>query len=241
MYGLDPLYRQRRWPSRRRARGGRIARLGSACGWAARARRSGPLERAEWIARLAAAGAATGMVVMALGGIWQGTHQPLGRAVGRPYTRLPWWLLGGFSALYVLLLVRLWRPLPVRLAPPARAAVLAAGVALYAGGLALIAAGRCALGSMYNVSSALGAQLYAGHRLVTTGPFAVVRHPMYAGALAWAVGAVLLYRTWAVLLILAHMPVLWVRARREEAVLAREFGESWQAYRRQVPSGVPGL
>ncbi len=97
------------------------------------------------------------------------------------------------------------------------------------------------LGRMYNVSSAFGNRLYTDQELVTTGPFALVRHPMYVGALIAGVGGVLLYRTWSAVLILTHEAVFWVRAGREEQVLAEEFGDAWRAYARHVAAGVPVL
>jgi protein-S-isoprenylcysteine O-methyltransferase Ste14 len=94
---------------------------------------------------------------------------------------------------------------------------------------------------MYNVSSAFGNQLYSDHELVTSGPFALVRHPMYLGALIAGVGGVLLYRTWAALLAIAHVAVFFVRAGKEEQALAAEFGETWRRYAQRVPAGLPVL
>jgi protein-S-isoprenylcysteine O-methyltransferase Ste14 len=107
--------------------------------------------------------------------------------------------------------------------------------------MGLIMWGRMALGRMYNVSSALGNRLYADQELVTSGPFALVRHPMYLGALIASVGGVLLYRTWSAVLVLAHEAVFWVRAGREDQALEAEFGEAWRAYARRVHAGVPVL
>jgi protein-S-isoprenylcysteine O-methyltransferase Ste14 len=94
---------------------------------------------------------------------------------------------------------------------------------------------------MYNISLSTGAQLYAGHRLVTRGPFAIVRHPMYAGAILGAVGALLIYRTWTIVLILAHFLLFLVCSRREEEALAADFGAEWMAYYRRVPGWIPRL
>jgi len=180
------------------------------------------------------------MAVMALHGAWRGRHAT-GRRVGSPFTERPWWLYALAGGVYLLLMMRLWRPLPVLLTPPARAAATTSGVVLSALGAGLIIGGRLALGDMYNVSSAFGTQLYTEHRLVTSGPFAVVRHPMYLGALLAGAGAVLTYRTWAVLFVALHWPVLLVRARREEEALAAEFGEAWLGYQKRVPAWLPSL
>jgi protein-S-isoprenylcysteine O-methyltransferase Ste14 len=63
-----------------------------------------------------------------------------------------------------------------------------------------------------------------GHRVVTTGPYAYVRHPMYAGALGLVLGAPLLLGSWwglagAALMIL----VMAMRALLEERALRAEL------------------
>ncbi|HEX8966245.1 MAG TPA: isoprenylcysteine carboxylmethyltransferase family protein [Chloroflexota bacterium] len=161
--------------------------------------------------------------------------------MGRPFSELPRWYLFGLLIPYVALFFKLWRPLPLRLSPAGRLTASASGAVLSLLGMGLVIWGRLALGRMYNVSSALGNRLYADQELVTTGPFALVRHPMYVGALIACVGGVLLYRTWAAVMILAHEAVFWVRAGREEQALAAEFGDTWRRYARRVPSGVPVL
>ena len=177
---------------------------------------------------------------MALQGAWRGRHAS-GRRVGRPFARMPTWSFAAVLVPYVALLVRLWRPLPVRLTPASGLLLSSTGAVLSLVGMGLVIWGRVALGRLYNVSSAFGTQLYSDQELVTHGPFALMRHPMYAGALIAGIGGVLLYRTWAAVLVLAHETVFWVRAGREEQALAAEFGDSWRAYARRVPAGVPVL
>jgi protein-S-isoprenylcysteine O-methyltransferase Ste14 len=127
------------------------------------------------------------------------------------------------------------------LSRPARILTLFLGSLLYFPGLALVLWGRLTLAQMYNVSSSFGAQLYADQQLVTHGPFAYVRHPMYLGILLVGWGGLLLYRTWTFAFVLLHFPALWIRARREEQVLAAEFGEQWAAYIQRVPAWLPRL
>jgi protein-S-isoprenylcysteine O-methyltransferase Ste14 len=178
--------------------------------------------------------------VMALQGAWR-SRRASGRRVGVPLAKLPGWALAAVLAPYVALFVRLWRPLPVQMPPAARLLASTTGAVLSLLGMALVIWGRITLGRLYNVSSAFGTQLYSDQELVTTGPFALVRHPMYLGALIAGVGTVLLYRTWTAVLILTQEVVFWVRAGREEQALAAEFGDTWNAYVRRVPSGVPVL
>jgi protein-S-isoprenylcysteine O-methyltransferase Ste14 len=175
---------------------------------------------------------------MALHGAWR-TRQASGRQVGRAFGHLPWWLYGLVGSAELILLIATWRPLPIPSSRPLRVASTVSGGALSALGIGLIIWGRLALGAMHNVSSAFGVQLYAGHRLVTSGPYALVRHPMYLGAFVGALGALLVYRTWAMVLILAGSVVFVARARREEEALAAEFGDAWLAYTRRVPAWIP--
>jgi protein-S-isoprenylcysteine O-methyltransferase Ste14 len=75
--------------------------------------------------------------------------------------------------------------------------------------------------------------------LVTNGPFAIVRHPMYLGLITAALGSLLLYRTWTALAYALFAPFVLMRARREELALGAEFGEEWQVYCRRVPALLP--
>jgi protein-S-isoprenylcysteine O-methyltransferase Ste14 len=87
----------------------------------------------------------------------------------------------------------------------------------------------------------MGAQLFAGHELVTGGPFAIIRHPMYPGLILAALGSLLLYTTWTSLLYALFSPFILLRAYREEMTLAAEFGEQWQEYAKRVPAFVPRM
>jgi protein-S-isoprenylcysteine O-methyltransferase Ste14 len=126
--------------------------------------------------------------IMAVGGAWQG-RRAAGRSIGRPFRKLPRWY---FVALlpYVGVMARLWRPIPVRLPPPGRLATDILGGALALAGMLLIGWGRQALGRMYNISSTRGVQLYENQELITAGPFRLVRHPMYFGAVLAGMGSV---------------------------------------------------
>jgi protein-S-isoprenylcysteine O-methyltransferase Ste14 len=88
-----------------------------------------------------------------------------------------------------------WRPLPLRPGPAARGVLAIVGLGIYLTGIALAVSGRCALGRSYAPSSTLGLTLADEPRLVTSGPFAMVRHPMYVGLALASIGAVLLYRS----------------------------------------------
>lgn len=173
-------------------------------------------------------------------GIWRGAQRPVGMTAGRA----PGWLRSSWfyvvtSALFCVVCVLLWRPLPLALSSGAQAGALALGALLYFPGMAFVLWGRLTLGRMYFVSTGLGAQLFADHQLITRGAFASVRHPMYAGIIALSLGGLLIYRTWTWVFLAAIAPALFLRARREEQVLAARFGAEREAYRTHVPAWVP--
>lgn len=163
----------------------------------------------------------------------KGTEEPGARLV----LRAPLLLVA--SILFVLGGVALWRPLPLHPAPWLRVICLIIGAALLFAGLAMYLWGLRTLGRMFGPSSGFGVRLHAAHRLITTGPYAHVRHPMYLAVIMAAMGSLLLYRTWAALCFAVIMYGLVIRARREERALAREFGSEWDDYRARVPAWLP--
>jgi protein-S-isoprenylcysteine O-methyltransferase Ste14 len=77
-------------------------------------------------------------------------------------------------------------------------------------------------------------ETYAGQQVISTGPYSVVRHPMYAGvSLLYLATPLALGSWWAVLPAIAFIPVFVVRIRNEEDVLVRELA-GYAEYRRKV-------
>jgi len=152
--------------------------------------------------------------------------------------RAPWFYVAA-SAVYFGLCYLIWRPLPWPLSTATRAFCLLLGSLLYFPGLGLVLWARLTLGRMYFVSSTSEAPLYADHRLITTGPFAIVRHPMYLGLLLTGLGGILIYWTWTFVFVAGHIFGLVFRARREEEALSAAFGQEWETYRLRVPAWIP--
>jgi len=73
-------------------------------------------------------------------------------------------------------------------------------------------------------------------QLVMTGPYRIVRHPMYLGYQVALIGAALLIGSWGCLLIAGPVFLFgWMAyARIEERTLSRRFGGSYQFYREEV-------
>jgi protein-S-isoprenylcysteine O-methyltransferase Ste14 len=78
------------------------------------------------------------------------------------------------------------------------------------------------------------------HELITSGPYALVRHPIYTGLLLALLGSALARGEWRGLLaVLIVFGVLWQKLRLEEKFMRNQFGESYEAYSRRVTALVP--
>lgn len=85
-----------------------------------------------------------------------------------------------------------------------------------------------------NSFTAATVQVAEGQRVVSTGPYAIVRHPMYASSLLYLLGTPLALGSWWGLLALAFMlPFLIWRLVDEERLLAREL-PGYTDYQRRV-------
>ena len=82
----------------------------------------------------------------------------------------------------------------------------------------------------------------ADQRVVTTGPYAIVRHPMYSGIiLLYIASPVALGSYWALLPALLIIPLLAARIRNEEIVLHRDL-PGYTAYTHKVKYRLlPGI
>jgi protein-S-isoprenylcysteine O-methyltransferase Ste14 len=200
------------------------------------------LERVEIIIRWIGGLLAYVTLAMLLFGIWRGTRRRAGRTTGHSavWLRSAWFYFIS-SLLFFGICYLGWIPLPLMVSTQARLWMLILGSLLYFPGMSLALWARLALGKDYFVSTSFGAQLFAEHHLLTSGPYAVVRHPMYIGIFLAALGSLLVYFTWTTLLFVCFAPLFTFRARREEAALAEEFGEKWQEYRMRVPAFIPRL
>ena len=81
------------------------------------------------------------------------------------------------------------------------------------------------------------------HRIVHSGPYGLVRHPIYTGLIAAILASAIAEATLTALIGAALIVFgLWVKARAEERFLTDELGaDAYEAYRRRVPMLVPRL
>lgn len=80
------------------------------------------------------------------------------------------------------------------------------------------------------------------HRLRTTGPYAVTRHPIYTGILGMLIGTALVVGTAAsIVLVLSSVALFEVKIQREERLMMATFPDEYPGYRQRVPQLIPGL
>jgi len=135
--------------------------------------------------------------------------------------------------------ILLWRPIPIKVSVRILFGFTILGAIFYFSGVGLYLWGLMTMRSQFAVSSMFGAELYREHKLVTNGPFAIIRHPLYMGVLLSAIGALFVFKTWSMVVFTPLSLVVIGRAEREEKLLEQEFGEEWKAYIAKVPKWFP--
>jgi protein-S-isoprenylcysteine O-methyltransferase Ste14 len=89
----------------------------------------------------------------------------------------------------------------------------------------------------------LAARVVEGHRLVTEGPYRIVRNPIYTGMLGMlvATGLAISHPVGLLLGLMVFLTGTVVRVRSEEKLLREEFGQEFEAYARRVPAFIPKI
>jgi protein-S-isoprenylcysteine O-methyltransferase Ste14 len=115
-------------------------------------------------------------------------------------------------------------------------ALSVAAVALTWIGIAIALWARRNLGQYWSAR----VTLKEDHKLIRTGPYAHFRHPIYSGIDLAAVGAALAIDKWrcvagVVLIVLGY----WMKAKKEESMLAAQFGEAFKEHCRHTGFLIP--
>ena len=81
-----------------------------------------------------------------------------------------------------------------------------------------------------------------GHKVIDTGPYGLVRHPIYTGLILGMIATGIAVGTVSAVLgaILISLGMAW-KAKMEEVFLAQELGPDYVAYRQRVPMIIPFL
>jgi protein-S-isoprenylcysteine O-methyltransferase Ste14 len=119
------------------------------------------------------------------------------------------------------------------MAPP----LAASGCLLALAGAGLVLRSRAELGAAWSFVP----KADHGTGLVTTGPYRLVRHPVYLGFALFVMGEALAFGNWPAIVIVVFgiIPTFAWRAGMEEQVLSRTFGERYAVYRQQTKMIIP--
>lgn len=80
------------------------------------------------------------------------------------------------------------------------------------------------------------------HELITTGPYAVVRHPIYTGILTGFIGmAIALSQVRWLIALALFLLAFWIKLRMEEQWMRSQFGETYAAYADRTAALIPYL
>lgn len=113
--------------------------------------------------------------------------------------------------------------------PAAAAAMLGVAIAIWA---------RVALGRNWSGSITLK----ENHELVTAGPYAAIRHPIYTALILLYLALLLLIVSPSAIIGFALVVwSCWVKLKQEEALMLRQFPDSYPAYMARTKRLVPGL
>lgn len=93
------------------------------------------------------------------------------------------------------------------------------------------------LGKQWNIK----AQIIEGHELITTGPYKIVRHPIYSALFGLLiVTGYSITQLWAfIIAIVLYFIGTIFRTRVEEQLLIQHFGDQYEKYKKKVPALIP--
>lgn len=121
---------------------------------------------------------------------------------------------------------------------PAGAPATVTGYGLTAAGMLFACWARIYLGG--NWSAAV--TLKQDHTLVRSGPYSIVRHPIYTGLLVGLLGTAIVLGELRCFLGVALAAIAWrMKSVAEEAFMVQQFGDQYTRYRMQVKALVPFL
>lgn len=110
------------------------------------------------------------------------------------------------------------------------------GVAIVAAGHTFAFWARIHLGKYWSGTVALK----EGHKIISTGPYGMVRHPIYTGLLSAILGSAVAAGGLDGFIGFAIMiPAYIIKWKREEKLLIGEFGQEYRDYMKKTPAIVP--
>lgn len=81
-----------------------------------------------------------------------------------------------------------------------------------------------------------------GHELITAGPYALTRHPIYTGLITAAAGTALAIGEWRCVVGVFFIVLAFAtKIRQEESLMLEAFPNAYPAYRKRVKALIPGV
>jgi protein-S-isoprenylcysteine O-methyltransferase Ste14 len=120
---------------------------------------------------------------------------------------------------------------------PAHAWAIVLGAILFSSGLWLFRRTHKELGKNWSITL----EIRDKHKLVNSGPYSLVRHPMYSSFLLLALGQAFLLANWVVGLagLVGFAVLFFLRVGKEERMMLETFGASYGEYMRMTKRVIP--
>jgi protein-S-isoprenylcysteine O-methyltransferase Ste14 len=163
------------------------------------------------------------------------------RADRQAIEREGWWYavvraIGSLSLIAFLVLLAINPPWLEVLLVPLPDWLRWTGIALGGVSFVLYAWSQATLGKAWSPHL----QMRDEHHLVTTGPYARIRHPIYLALLGFLTGIALVTANWFfIALLVVSILVLALRIPREEQMMIGDFGEEYKAYMQRTGGLFP--
>lgn len=111
-----------------------------------------------------------------------------------------------------------------------------AGVALFLAGLGLYGVARRTLGKLFSET----ARILPEHKLITSGPYSLIRHPIYLGEILFAFSIPMIANSlYGFVIMLVTIPILFHRIKIEEEILVSRFGQEYLEYTHKTKKLIP--
>ena len=112
------------------------------------------------------------------------------------------------------------------------------GAALTVAGVGIAIWARRHLGKNWSAEVAIREE----HRLIRTGPYKYIRHPIYTGLLMAVLGTAIVVSEYRAIVALAIFLIGWtLKAKKEERFLTQEFGPAFEEHKRLTGFFLPPL
>ena len=111
-----------------------------------------------------------------------------------------------------------------------------AGVALFIAGTGLYEVARRTLGKFFSEA----VRILPEHKLITRGPYSLIRHPIYLGEILFAFSIPMIANSlYGFVIMLVIIPILLYRISIEEKVLVSKFGQEYLEYAHKTKKFIP--